>query len=39
VWLKKFKDIGKENGYTEEQIKEYGLYIKLAKELSSLENN
>ena len=37
VWLKKFKTIGKENGYTEEQIKEYGLYIELAKKLNELE--
>ena len=32
-WLKKYKAIGKEAGYTPAQIKEYYLYIKLAKEL------
>ena len=33
-WVKNFEKIGKENGYTEEQIKEYGLYINLAKKLN-----
>jgi hypothetical protein len=29
-WKKQYKDIGKENGYTPEQIKEYGAHIKHA---------
>ena len=36
VWLKKFTTIGKENGYTDKEIKEYGLYIQLAKDLELL---
>jgi len=36
-WLSKFEEIGSNEGYTKKQIKEYGLYIKLAKELSELE--
>ena len=39
VWVEKFESIGKENGYTEAEIKEYGLYIQLAKDLMDLENN
>ena len=39
VWVEKFESIGKENGYTEAEIKEYGLYIQLAKELMDLKNN
>ena len=34
-WEKQFEQIGKEHGYTEEQIKEYGLYIQLAKQLNN----
>ena len=37
VWLKNFKSIGEKNGYTELEIKEYGLYIELAKKLTELE--
>ena len=33
-WKKEFTIIGKEAGYTEEQIKEYGLYIDLAIKLN-----
>ena len=33
-WESNFETIGKEQGYTEEQIKEYGLYINLAKQLN-----
>jgi hypothetical protein len=29
-WEKQYEDIGKKNGYTPEQIKEYGAHIKLA---------
>ena len=32
-WEREFEIIGKENNYTELQIKEYGLYIQLAKQL------
>jgi len=35
-WKANFKNIGAENGYSEKQIKEYGLYIDLAIELSKL---
>ena len=38
VWIKEFEYIGKKNGYSESEIKEYSLYIKLAKELIELEN-
>jgi len=31
VWLKTFEQIGKDNGYTEGQIKEYKLYLDLCK--------
>ena len=34
-WGDRFKDIGNENGYTESEIKEYGLYIELAKTLNT----
>ena len=33
-WKENFEKIGKENGYTDEQIIEYGLYIDLAIKLS-----
>jgi|LauGreDrversion4_1035100.scaffolds.fasta_scaffold366548_2 hypothetical protein len=32
-WEKQFEQIGKEKGYTKEQINEYKLYIQLAKKL------
>ena len=32
-WLKNFKDIGKTEGYSDEQIFEYGEYLKLIKKL------
>ena len=31
-WLKQYKEIGKENGYTEEEIEEYGRMIKFIHE-------
>jgi len=34
-WKKNFKTIGKENGYTPDEIKEYGMYIDLAIKLYS----
>ena len=33
VWIENFKSIGLEQGYTEEQINEYELYINLADKL------
>lgn len=36
-WKLQFKAIGKENGYSQKQIKEYGLYIELAIRLSKLK--
>jgi len=35
-WEKEFEQVGKETGYDERQIKEYGLYIQLAKQLNTL---
>jgi hypothetical protein len=32
-WIINFEKIGIENGYTNDQIKEYELYIRLAKNL------
>ena len=32
-WMKNFEDIGKKEGYTSEEIAEYGEYIKLFKEI------
>ena len=32
-WERDFEQVGKKQGYTEEQIREYGLYIQLAKQL------
>lgn len=32
-WLENYKDIGKKEGYTEEEIAEYGAYIKLFKKV------
>lgn len=37
-WEKEFKQIGQENLYTKQQIKEYKLYIKLAKALNTSPN-
>ena len=37
-WLRSFESIGDEYGYTPEQIKEYGLYIKLIKDINDLRN-
>jgi hypothetical protein len=37
-WQEQFEEIGKEHGYTDEQIKEYGLYINLAIQLSNIKN-
>ena len=37
-WQEHFEEIGKNNGYTEKQVKEYGLYINLAIQLSKLKN-
>ena len=36
IWLKKFKEIGKEQGYSEDEINEYGIYIKLANKLNNM---
>jgi len=36
-WKKKYKKIGKENGYSDKQIEEYRLYIDLAIQLSKLK--
>ncbi len=36
-WQKDYKYIGKDAGYTPAQIKEYGLYIKLAAALAGKE--
>ena len=30
VWLKRYKAIGKQHGYSDSQIREYGMYIRLA---------
>jgi carbonic anhydrase/acetyltransferase-like protein (isoleucine patch superfamily) len=35
-WEKQFEQVGKEYGYDEKQIKEYVLYIQLAKQLNTL---
>jgi hypothetical protein len=35
-WLKNYKTIGKENGYTAEQIKEYGEIIKYLVEAAKI---
>ena len=35
-WLKNYKDVGEKEGYTSEQIREYGLYLKAIAEI--LEN-
>jgi hypothetical protein len=35
-WEEQFEYHGKEHNYTDEQIKEYGLYIKLAIEIDKL---
>jgi hypothetical protein len=32
-WLANYQEIGKLEGYTASEIKEYGLYLKLAKKL------
>ena len=32
-WVKNYRDIGKKEGYTDEQIAEYGLYIELFKKI------
>ena len=32
-WLKNYKDIGQQEGYTSEETKEYGLYIQLFKRI------
>lgn len=37
-WINEFEKIGKENGYTEKEIKEYELYINLIKTLTTLKN-
>ena len=37
AWNENLKTIGKEQGYTEQQIKEYGLYIDLAIKLSQIK--
>jgi len=38
-WLKEYKDVGKQAGYTTEQIKEYGIYIETAIAISKLKLN
>ena len=38
-WLKEYKGVGKSHGFTSEQIKEYGIYIKMAISISKLKLN
>ena len=36
-WVKQYKEIGENNGYSDKQIQEYGLYIELIKNLKKLK--
>ena len=35
-WLERYKEIGEQNGYSKQEIEEYGYYLELAKKLSKL---
>jgi hypothetical protein len=38
-WLERFEVVGREAGYTEQQIAEYGIYLKAIRDLLEMRNN
>ena len=36
TWLEKYKEIGEQNNYSEQEIDEYGMYIRLAQRIAKL---